>query len=90
MGIIVAPEEEKGDDAEEGNKAAEGANSPDEQDEVLGELIDEAEVAAAPTMGGPSEAEVDSMLKGLLGSEEAWMTSHHLPPVSRRATIIKQ
>ena len=67
--IADIEEEEKGDDAEGGNKGAEGAGSPDEQDKVLGELIDEAAAAAAPTMGGPSEAEVDSMLKGLLGSE---------------------
>ena len=67
--IADIEEEEKGDD-----DAEEGATSspPDEQDKVLGELIDEAEAAAAaaPTMGGPSEAEVDSMLKGLLGSED--------------------
>ena len=67
----IQEEEEKGDDdAEEEGKNAEGG-SPDEHDKVLGELIDEAEAAAsaAPTMSGPSEAEVDNMLKGLLGSE---------------------
>ena len=87
--IADIEEEEKGDDAEGGNKGAEGAGSPDEQDKVLGELIDEAEAAAAAPMNGPSESEVDSMLKGLLGSEDLDDEPSPPPRLTSRKTKTK-